>query len=107
MKLYYRGLNYEYDRSKVSNKAEQPFEPVLQLGLTYNLMCRGVTYCVDPNSKPPEVPLAPLAYKLSFRGIIYFVNKTAQEEVTVVSQPASTSKVGALPISEELLKLQQ
>ncbi|MEH2459491.1 DUF4278 domain-containing protein [Nostoc sp.] len=107
MKLYYRGLNYEYDRSKVSNKTEQPFEPVPQLGLAYNLMYCGVTYSVDPNSKPAEVPLAPLADKLSFRGITYFVNKTAQEEVTVVSQPASTSKVGALPISEELLKLQQ
>ncbi len=94
MKIYYRGLNYEYDRSKVSNKTEQPFEPDPQLGLAYNLMYRSVTYPVDPNSISAEVPLASLAYKLSFRGIAYFVNKTAQEEVTLVSQPASTLKIG-------------
>ncbi|WP_334726000.1 hypothetical protein [Nostoc sp.] len=69
-------------------------------------MYRGVTYRVDPNSKAAKVPLAPVVYKLSFRGITYFVNKTAQGEVTVVSQPASISKVATLLISEEL-KLQQ
>ena len=62
-------------------------------------MYRGVNYRVDPNSKPTKVPL-PVAYKLGFRGIAYFVNKTAQGVVTVVSQPARTSKVEALPISE-------
>ncbi|MDF5738770.1 MULTISPECIES: DUF4278 domain-containing protein [unclassified Nostoc] len=77
MKLYYRGLNYEYDRSKVSNKTEQPFEPAPQLGLAYNLMYGDLTYRVDPNSQSAEVPLAPLADKLSFRGITYFLNKTA------------------------------
>ncbi|MEH2417535.1 DUF4278 domain-containing protein [Nostoc sp.] len=82
MKLYYRGLNYEYDRSKVaSKKTEQPFEPVPQLGLAYNLMSRAVNYPVEPNSKSPEVPLPPVADKLSFRGITYFINKTAQGEL--------------------------
>ena len=94
MKLYYRGLSYEYDPSKVaSQKTEQPFEPAPQIGPAYNLMYRGVTYRVDPNSKAAKAPLAPVAYKLSFRGITYFVNKTAQGEVTVVSQPASISKL--------------
>ncbi|MEH2464790.1 DUF4278 domain-containing protein [Nostoc sp.] len=33
MKLYYRGLSYEYDPSKVvSKKIEQPFEPAPQIG---------------------------------------------------------------------------
>ncbi|MBD2508751.1 DUF4278 domain-containing protein [Nostoc muscorum FACHB-395] len=106
MKLYYRGLSYEYNPSKVaSEKTEQPFQPVPQLGPAYNLMYRGVNYRVDPNSKSAEVPLSPVAYKLSFRGITYFVNKTAQGDVTVVSQPAINSKVVALPISEQL-KLQ-
>jgi len=65
-----------------------------QLGLAYNLMYPSVTYRFDPNSKMAEIPLPLLADKLSFRGITYFLNKTAQEEVTVVSQPASTSKIG-------------
>lgn len=57
-------------------------------------MYPSVTYRFDPNSKMAEIPLPLLADKLSFRGITYFLNKTAQEEVTVVSQPASTSKIG-------------
>ncbi|MEH1799045.1 MAG: DUF4278 domain-containing protein [Nostoc sp.] len=106
MKLYYRGLSYEYDLNKVSSKkTEQPFRPVPQIGPAYNLMYRGVNYHVDPNSKSAQVPL-PVAYKLSFRGITYFVNKTPLGEVSVVSQPTTTSKVEVLPISEEL-KLQQ
>ncbi|MFN6482220.1 MULTISPECIES: DUF4278 domain-containing protein [unclassified Nostoc] len=107
MKLYYRGLSYEYDPNKVdSKKTEQPFQPVPQLGLAYNLMYRGINYRVDPNSKSAEVPLPPEAYKLSFRGITYFVNKTSLGEVSIASQPVTTSKVEALPISKEL-KLQQ
>ncbi|MBD2560205.1 MULTISPECIES: DUF4278 domain-containing protein [Nostoc] len=101
MKLYYRGLSYEYDLNKVgSRKVEQPFVP------DHNLMYRGITYRVDPKSKVAEATLPQVAYKLSFRGITYFVNKTAQREVTAVSEPASTSKVAVLPFSEEL-KLQQ
>jgi Domain of unknown function (DUF4278) len=108
MKLYYRGLSYEYNQNKVgSKKTEQPFQPVPQVRPAYNLMYRGVNYRVDPNSKSAEAPLVPVAYKLSFRGITYFVNKTQLGEVTVVSQPTTTSKAEALAISEELLKLQQ
>ncbi|MEH1936447.1 MAG: DUF4278 domain-containing protein [Nostoc sp.] len=108
MKLYYRGLNHEYDPSKVaSKKTEQPFEPVPELGPAYNLMYRGVNYRVDPNSKSAEAPLVPVTYKLSFRGITYFVNKTQLGKVTVVSQPTAISKLETLAISEELLKLQQ
>ncbi|ACC83629.1 DUF4278 domain-containing protein [Nostoc punctiforme] len=107
MKLYYRGLSYEYDPNKVdSKKTQQPFQPVSQHGPAYNLIYRGLDYRVDPNSKSAELPLLPVAYKLSFREITYFVNKTAQGDVTVVSQPAINSKVAALPIFEEL-KLQE
>ncbi|WP_445638462.1 DUF4278 domain-containing protein [Nostoc sp. DSM 114161] len=78
MKLYYRGLSYEYNPSKVgSKKTQQPFQPVTQIGPAYNLMYRGVSYRVDPNSKSAEVATAPVAYKLNFRGITYFVNKIA------------------------------
>ncbi|MCF2145265.1 DUF4278 domain-containing protein [Desmonostoc muscorum LEGE 12446] len=107
MKLYYRGLSYEYDPSQVgSKKTEQPFQPVPQIGSAYNLMYRGVSYLVDPNSKSVEVPLAPVTYQLSFRGITYFVNKTAQGKFTIASQEASTSKIGTVQISQKL-KLQQ
>ncbi|MBW4674344.1 MAG: DUF4278 domain-containing protein [Desmonostoc geniculatum HA4340-LM1] len=72
MKLYYRGLSYEYKLSQVrSKKTQQAFAS------DHNLTYRGVTYDADPNSKLAEVPQAPLVYKLSFRGISYFVNKTA------------------------------
>ncbi|MEH2260687.1 DUF4278 domain-containing protein [Nostoc sp.] len=108
MKLYYRGLSYEYDSSKVgSKKTQQPFQPVPQVEPAYNLMYRGVNYRVDANFKSAEAPVAPVAYnKLSFRGITYFVNKTQLKEVSVVSQPTTASKLEALAISEELLKLQ-
>ncbi|MEH2037612.1 DUF4278 domain-containing protein [Nostoc sp.] len=108
MKLYYRGLSYEYNPNKVgSKKTEQPFQPVSQIGPAYNLMYRGVNYRIDQNSKSAEAPLVPVTYKLSFRGITYFVNKNQLGEVSVVSQPTTTSKLEALAISEELLKLQQ
>ncbi len=108
MKLYYRGLSYEYDPNKVGNKkAEQPFRPVPQIGPAYNLMYRGVKYHINQNSKSAEAPLPPVTYKLSFRGIAYFVNKTPLGEVTVASEPATTSKAAPLPSYEELLKLYQ
>ncbi|MDZ8187955.1 MAG: DUF4278 domain-containing protein [Nostoc sp. ChiSLP02] len=78
MKLYYRGLSYEYDQTKASSKkTQQPFQPAAKIGAAYNLMYRGASYRVDPNSQAVEVAQAPVAYKLNFRGITYFVNKTA------------------------------
>ncbi|MBD2532766.1 DUF4278 domain-containing protein [Nostoc flagelliforme FACHB-838] len=107
MKLYYRGLSYEYDPNKVgSKKTQQPFRPTPQIGPAYNLMYRGINYCVDPNSKSGETPPAPVAHKLSFRGITYFVDKIPLGEVSVISQPTTTLKVEALSISREL-KLEQ
>ncbi|MEH1920185.1 DUF4278 domain-containing protein [Nostoc sp.] len=107
MKLYYRGLSYEYEPNKTgSKKTQQPFQPVAQIGSVYNLMYRGVNYPVDPNTKSAKLPITPVTYKLSFRGITYFVNKTSLGEVSVVSQPGTTSKIEILPTSKEL-KLQQ
>lgn len=94
MKLYYRGLSFEYDPAKVeSQKKGQQFKQVRESQPAYNLIYRGVTYTVDPNAQPTEVPAPPKAYELIYRGITYLVNRTAQGEVTLVSQPASTPKV--------------
>lgn len=93
MKLYYRGLSFEYDPAKVeSQKKGQQFKQVRESQPAYNLIYRGVTYTVDPNAQPTEVPAPPEAYELSYRGITYLVNRNAQGKVTVVSQPASTPK---------------
>ncbi|MCC5654762.1 DUF4278 domain-containing protein [Nostoc sp. XA013] len=83
MKLSYRGVSYEY----------QPFKQVRGFGHAYNLIYRGFTYRIDPNTKQSEIPVQPVAYRLMYRGIAYFVKKTAQGEVSVVTQPASTSKL--------------
>ncbi len=102
MKLYYRGVSYEYDPSKLgSRKTGEPFKQVRGSRPAYNLIYRGVTYRVDPNAKQSEVPVPPAAYKLIYRGITYFVNRTAQGEVTVVTQPASTPKVGTLSVPQD------
>lgn len=93
MKLYYRGVSYEYDPSNAGIKrTAQPFKQVRGSGPAYNLIYRGVSYRVDPNAKPAEVPLPPAAYKLIYRGITYFVNRTAQGEVTAVTQPCKYLK---------------
>ena len=94
MKLQYRGVSYEYDPSKLeSQNRRQPFKQVRGSGHAYNLIYSGVTYRIDPNTKQSEVPVQPVAYRLMYRGIAYFVNNTAQGEVSVVTQPASTSKL--------------
>ncbi|MBD2067796.1 DUF4278 domain-containing protein [Leptolyngbya sp. FACHB-671] len=94
MKLYYRGVSYEYDPSKLkSQNRRQPFKQVRDSSSTYNLIYRGVPYCIDLNTKQSEVPVQLVAYRLMYREITYFVNKTAQGEVSLVTQPASTSKL--------------
>jgi len=63
-------------------------------------------YLSRQNAKPAEIPALPTTYKLIYRGMTYLVNRTAQGEVTVVTQPASTLKVETLSISQKF-KLQQ
>lgn len=78
MKLYYRGVSYQYDPTKLgSRKTGQLFKQGSESGSAYNLIYRGVTYGVDPNAKPTSVPVPPAIYKLIYRGITYFVNRTA------------------------------
>ena len=100
MKLKYRGVSYEYDPPKLENQnRRQPFKQVRGSDPAYNLIYRGVSYRIEPNTKQSEVPIQPATYRLMYRGIAYFVNKTAQGEVSVVTQLASTSK---LITSEEI-----
>jgi hypothetical protein len=106
MKLYYRGLSFEYDPYQVvSSKTRKPFQQVRGTGSAYDLIYRGSTYHVDPNIKAVEVPVSPATYTLIYRGITYLVNRTAQGEVTVVIQPAGTPKVATLSVPQG--KIQQ
>ncbi|MEH2279653.1 MAG: DUF4278 domain-containing protein [Nostoc sp.] len=50
MKLYYRGLSYELNSSQLESR-KKPFQPVSHTGSAYNLIYRGVSYHVDPNSQ--------------------------------------------------------
>ncbi|MBE9002102.1 DUF4278 domain-containing protein [Nostoc sp. LEGE 12447] len=95
MKLFYRGLSYELNSSKIaSRRTEKPFQPASGVGAAYNLIYRGVTYRVDPNAKPAEVPLPLAIYKLSYRGINYLVNRNAQGEVTLINQSTNPLQIG-------------
>ncbi|MBD2527805.1 DUF4278 domain-containing protein [Nostoc sp. FACHB-133] len=94
MKLFYRGLSYELDSSKIaSRRTEKPFQPAPIVGAAYNLIYRGVTYRVDPNYKPVEVTLPLAIYKLSYRGINYLMNRNAQGEVTLINQSTNPLQV--------------
>ncbi|MCC5632534.1 DUF4278 domain-containing protein [Nostoc sphaeroides CHAB 2801] len=90
MKLYYRGLTYEYASSEVAKKVTKPFEPVCHQGCAYNLTYRGLTYRVDPNIEREQVQAPTVAYQLMYRGIVYCVQRTHTGEVsTTFSQPAN------------------
>ncbi|HEY9602640.1 MAG TPA: DUF4278 domain-containing protein [Allocoleopsis sp.] len=99
MKLYYRGLSFEYDPAQVvSSKTRKPFQQVRGTGPAYDLIYRGSIYHVDPNIKAVEVPVSPATHTLIYRGITYLVNRTAQGVVTVVTKPASTPKGSILSL---------
>lgn len=90
MKLYYRGTSYEYDPSQIRNSNTGQPKQVRGAGSAYNLIYRGHTYHVDPNAEPAEVPTLRATYKLIYRGTTYLVNRMAQGDVTVVTQPTRT-----------------
>ncbi|MBD2678097.1 MULTISPECIES: DUF4278 domain-containing protein [Nostoc] len=90
MKLYYRGLSYQYNPSQ---EPKQPFQPAPQSKIAYDLMFRGVTYRIDRNAQSTEIPLSQPANKLIYRGLTFFINRTTQSEGTVVSQTVGTLKV--------------
>ncbi|MGI2907297.1 MULTISPECIES: DUF4278 domain-containing protein [Tolypothrichaceae] len=99
MKLYYRGLSYEYNSAEAAKKATRPFAPVRDKGCAYNLTYRGLTYRVDPNIQPAEVSTPPVAYQLIYRLIAYFVKKTHTGEVSGVSQPVDAVNIGKFLIN--------
>ena len=66
MKLYYRGVSYEYNPTKAQNrKTGQTFKQARESRPAYDLIYRRFTYRVDPDAKPAEVPTLPATYKLS------------------------------------------
>ncbi|MEH2071545.1 MAG: DUF4278 domain-containing protein [Nostoc sp.] len=94
MKLYYRGLTYEYNSEEVVKKATQPFAPVLLRGSAYNLTYRGLTYRVDSNIEPAKVFTSSVTYQLIYRGVAYLVERTHTGEVSIkFSQPVNIFKV--------------
>jgi hypothetical protein len=94
MKLYYRGLTYEYNSEEAAKKIIRPFAPVRHKGSAYNLTYRGLTYRVDPNIESPKVSKSPVTYQLIYRGIAYFVEMIHTGEVsTIFSQTVNTLKI--------------
>ncbi|MEH2178090.1 DUF4278 domain-containing protein [Nostoc sp.] len=94
MKLYYRGLVYEYNLTEAAKKVTRPFAPVARKGSTYNLIYRGLTYRIDPNIEPAKVFTPPVTYQLIYRGVAYLVERTHTGEIsTKFSQPVTTLKV--------------
>lgn len=93
MQLIYRGYTYEYDSSKPVGR---PFQPAPRLGRAYDLIYRGTTYRVDPDAKRAEVPVEPATYKLIYRAMTYLVHRTAQGDVSILTQSGGTPKTGHL-----------
>ncbi|MEH1841561.1 MAG: DUF4278 domain-containing protein [Nostoc sp.] len=94
MKLYYRGLTYEYNSKETTKKSIRPFAPVRHQSSAYNLNYRGITYRVDPNIEPLQVSTPPVTYQLSYRGVTYFVERTHTGEVsTKLSQLVNAPKI--------------
>lgn len=94
MKLYYRGLSYEYNLSDNQSQAStKPFQPVrCESEPAYKLSYRGLNYNVNPNHKSTQVFLQQEAYQLIYRGIAYWVNRIGQKQVTLVPQPVLICK---------------
>ena len=90
MKLTYRGTTYDRHPSQADNR---PFQQVREPGAAYNLSYRGVTYRLDPNAQPVE-SARPVTYQAIYRGITYFVRKTARGEVLAFLHADSVLPVG-------------
>ncbi|WP_138499744.1 DUF4278 domain-containing protein [Nostoc sp. PA-18-2419] len=100
MKLYYRGLTYEYNSTEAAKKATRPFAPVPHQGSAYNLTYRGLTYRLDPNIEPAKVFTPSVTYQLIYRGVAYLVEKTHTGQTsTKFSQPVNALKVRKLFIN--------
>ena len=88
MKLIYRGITYERHPSSSSGR---PFQQVREPGAAYNLSYRGVTYRIDPNAKPTEVPVKLVAYRLIYRGVTYY--KLINQGLTYLVQELHKQKL--------------
>ncbi len=100
MKLIYAAL---LTIATLLQAPSRPFQPVRAAGLADNLTYRGVNYRVDPNTLPAAVSAREASYKLSYRGMTYFVNRTANGEVTLVTQLANTPNVEAKAFPHQAL----
>ncbi|BAZ12543.1 hypothetical protein NIES4071_43740 [Calothrix sp. NIES-4071] len=94
MKLYYRGLSYEYNMNEnQSQETIKPFQPVRRESeATYQLSYRGLNYNVNPNHKSTQSFLHQETYQLIYRGIAYLTNRIGQKQVTSFSQPVINFK---------------
>jgi Domain of unknown function (DUF4278) len=98
MKLYYRGLSYEYNMNEnQSQETIKPFLPVRRESeATYQLSYRGLNYNVNPNQKLAQVSLHKETYQLMYRGIAYLTNRIGQKQLTSVSEPVINLKTTSL-----------
>ena len=82
MKLFYRGVNYEYnasdvpleDQNRTVDAAHAP-QPTLQLRY------RGNTYLVNPHAEAGRTPNSQTVHNISYRGMTYRVNGSVQADV--------------------------
>jgi hypothetical protein len=82
MKLFYRGVSYEYNASQATledrnRTVDAAHAPQLNLQLRY----RGNTYMVNPHTEAVSTPNTPAVYNLSYRGTTYRVNGAVQADV--------------------------
>jgi hypothetical protein len=87
MKLFYRGVSYDYDPIlRRPGNTGRPVKLAQTQRSPYALTYRGITHQVDPNA-PAADPALPAHYRLMYRGTEYEVNRAAQGGVTIATQP--------------------
>ncbi|OWY64334.1 hypothetical protein B7486_47840 [cyanobacterium TDX16] len=70
MKFSYRGIPYKNYLS--SHGSGHPCAQAREYRATDRGSYRGVTYCVEPRTKPTEVPATLVARRFIYRGVTYF-----------------------------------
>lgn len=99
MKIFYRGVSYEYDPSK-GGSGKQGWKRFHIPQTTLNRIWRGVTYLITPKAEPSEET----DHKLVYRGVTYSVTKHAHAEGTTVAQQASTMELENLSVPDVLTR---
>lgn len=90
MKLIYRGLTYDYNPAK--GAVHYPFRRTRTPQSTYELIYRGNTYRVEPNTITKAFA-KPVAYELIYRGITYWVDRNEQDEVIAIAPICKLFKI--------------